>query len=148
MEELSKPSSIPVVHELMIRVRYQETDAQGRVHHATYANYFEIGRVEMLRAGGQTYRDLEASGVMLVVTSLNCKFYKGAQFDDLLRLVTRLTKVKGVRLTHQYQLFLEDELLVEGETVVAAIDRTGKVTRLPNQFLELSKNRPDTEKII
>lgn len=138
MEEVTSSHSIPTVHELMIRVRYQETDAQGRVHHATYANYFEIGRVEMLRAGGQTYRDLEASGVMLVVTSLTCKFFKGAQFDDLLRLVTRVTQVKGVRMTHQYQIFLEDELIAEGETVVAAIDRDGKVIRLPRQFRQIT----------
>jgi len=126
--------SIPPVHELMIRVRYQETDAQGRVHHSNYANYFEMGRVEMLRAGGFNYRDLEATGMLLVVVSLTCKFYQGAQYDDLLKLVTRVTRAKGVRITHQYQLFRQEELIVEGETVVAAVNRDGKVLRLPDHF--------------
>src|SRR5262245_18441203 len=57
-------------HEIQIRVRYQETDAQGRVHHANYLTYFEMGRVEFLRAMGHSYRELEASGVMLVVSEM------------------------------------------------------------------------------
>jgi acyl-CoA thioester hydrolase len=126
--------SIPTVHELMFRVRYQETDAQGRVYHGNYANYFEMGRVEMLRAGGINYRDLESSGLMLVVVSLSCRFYLGAQYDDLLKLVTRVTQSKGVRMTHHYQLFRENELLVEGETVIAAVNREGKVVRMPRHL--------------
>lgn len=129
-------SGIPMVHEIDIRVRYQETDAQGRVHHSNFANYFEMGRVEMLRAGGRTYRDLEADGLLLVVVSLTCNFHKGAKYDDLLRLRTRVTKARGVRITHNYELFLDGALIVDGETVVAAVDPTGQVIRLP-KWLQL-----------
>lgn len=123
---------IPREHELEIRVRYQETDAQGRVHHSNYANYFEMGRVEMLRQSGRTYRDLEDAGIMLVVVSLQCNYYQGAKYDDLLLLKSSVVKAKGVRITHHYQLFLEEELIADGETIVAAVDRSGKVVRLPD----------------
>lgn len=134
MSEVNQHNPIPLEHVTEIRVRYQETDAQGRVHHSNYANYFEIGRVEMLRASGRTYRDLEAHGIMLVVVSLSCKFYKGAQYDDLLKLVTRVVKAKGVRITHQYQLYLGTEIVAEGETVVAAVNPKGKLIPLPEDL--------------
>ena len=88
----------------------------------------------MLRASGRTYRDLEATGVMLVVVSLTCKFYKGAKYDDLLRLVTRVVKAKGVRITHHYRLFHGQELVAEGETVVAAVNPSGQLIPLPDML--------------
>ena len=124
--------AVPWEHEIQIRVRYHETDGQGRVHHTNYINYFEIARVEMLRSSGRSYRDLETSGVMLVVTSVNCNYYQGAKDDDLLTVKTKVTKAKGVRIRHEYQIFLEDTLLADGNTTVAAIDPTGKVVRLPD----------------
>ncbi len=72
-------------HEIEIRVRYQETDGQGRVHHANYLTYFELGRTELLRAAGYDYRQLEAQGWMLVVSEMNCRYFQPASFDDLLR---------------------------------------------------------------
>jgi acyl-CoA thioester hydrolase len=142
MSPVNQNRPIPIEHEQFIRVRYQETDAQGRVHHSNYANYFEMGRVEMLRASGRNYRDLEESGILLVVVSLSCKFYQGAKYDDLLRMVTRVVQAKGVRITHQYQIYLEDQLLVEGETVVAAVAKDGKVVRLPKELRQFVGNDP------
>ena len=131
MDSVNHPA-VQLQHELAIRVRYQETDAQGRVHHSNYANYFELGRVEMLRNSGRSYRELEASGIMLVVVSLTCNYYRGAESDDLLKLRTSVVKAKGVRITHRYELFLEDELIAEGQTVVAAVNHDGTVVRLPD----------------
>ncbi len=118
-------------HEIEIRVRYQETDAQGHVHHANYLNYFEIGRVEMLRAGGFDYRELEKQGIMLVVVDVACQYFQPARYDDLLRLTTRVMRSKGARIHHEYEITRGDQLVVRGHTVVAAIDYTGKVKRLP-----------------
>ena len=123
---------IPRFHETQVRVRFQETDAQGRAHHANYINYFEIGRVEMLRASGRTYRQLEESGVMLVVTDVQCKYIMPAVYDDLLTIKTTIARAKGVRIQHGYQITRGEELLVEGQTTVACVDRSGKVTRLPD----------------
>lgn len=128
---------MPLSHEIQFRVRYQETDAQGRVHHSNYANWFEMGRTELVRAAGKSYRDIEAAGVMLVVTDLRCQFLQGAQYDDLIRLKTSVVKARGVRIVNQYQVFCGDTLLATGETTVAAVSPDGKVVRLPD-FLRLS----------
>ena len=74
---------------------------------------------------------------MLVVANLVVNFHKGASYDDLLTLKTTVVRAIGVRATHHYELFLDDELLADGETVVAAVDREGKVCRLP-KWLRLS----------
>lgn len=119
-------------HEHSIRVRYQETDAQGHVHHTTYVNYFEIGRIEMLRAAGYSYRALEDQGVMLVVSEVNCQFFAPARYDDLLTLKTRVVSAKGVRIRHEYEILRDETLMARGSTVVAAVGKDGKVKRLPH----------------
>ncbi len=118
-------------HELLIRVRYQETDAQGRVHHANYLSYFEQGRVEQLRAAGRSYKALEQDGIRLVVAEASCRYYLPAEFDDHLRLITRVASARGARIVHEYRLLRQDELLVEGMTMVACVDVRGRATRLP-----------------
>ena len=118
-------------HEIQIRVRYDETDAMARVYHANYINYFELGRTEMLRASGRSYRQLEAAGLLLVVTEVSCRYYQGAEYDDLLTLRTTTTRVKGARVEHTYRLTRDGELLAEGRTVLACVDRNGKARRAP-----------------
>jgi acyl-CoA thioester hydrolase len=122
-------------HEIEIRVRYQETDGQGRLHHANYFTYFELGRTELLRAAGYTYRQFEESGYMLVVADISCKYFQPASYDDLLKLRTTTTSARGARVEHQYQVFKGDALLAEGRSVVACINREGRVTRLPKSLL-------------
>jgi acyl-CoA thioester hydrolase len=116
-------------HETQIRVRYQETDAQGRVHHANYFTYFEQGRVELLRAAGYDYRALETEGYLLVVAEISCQYYLPASYDDLLTLRTTTVAARGARVEHRY------EVLAVGRSVVACVTRSGKVTRLPKFLL-------------
>ncbi len=118
-------------HQIQIRVRYQETDAQGRVHHANYINYFEIGRVEMLRSSGISYRQFEDSGLMLVVTAVGCEYFSPASYDDLLTVTTTIVRAKGVRIQHRYEIKSNGELVAAGDTTVACVNRDGVVTRLP-----------------
>ncbi len=118
-------------HDLEIRVRYHDTDAQRRVHHGAYVNYFETGRVELLRAAGHSYRDIEASGIFLVVKTIEVRYHLPADYDDLLTLTTETVKAKGARIEHRYTLVRGDDLIAAGRTVVACIDSTGKVRRLP-----------------
>jgi acyl-CoA thioester hydrolase len=127
-------------HEIEFRVRYQETDAQGRVHHANYLTYFEMGRVEQLRASGLDYRQMEADGVMLVVVEMSCKYRKGAMYDDLLRLETTTVKARGVRIEHEYRVFRGDELLAEGRSTLACVDPSGRVRPLPDYLLGEARN--------
>jgi acyl-CoA thioester hydrolase len=121
-------------HEIEIRVRYYETDAMGIVHHSRYLTYFELGRTEMLRAAGITYREVEESGLMMVIVRAECRYRKPARYDDLLRLVTKTRRVTAVKLEHEYQLFRDEELLVEGSTMLACVDRDGEICRVPEQF--------------
>lgn len=133
-ETLPKPVAS---HQLMLRVNYHETDGQRRVHHGNYLNYFERGRVEMLRAMGTSYRELEDSGLMLVVSELNVRYHSAAQFDDNLVLTTNLMEVRKVRLAHHYQIHREDELIVDADSVIACVDKTGRPKRLPQTLLNL-----------
>ncbi len=132
MTSVNPSPVVPPEHEIEIRVRYQETDGQGRVHHTNYINYFEVARVEMLRASGKSYRNLEAEGIMLVVSKVNVNYHRGANYDDLLTIKTTVTKAKGVRIHHHYDVYANGELVADGDTVVAAVDPTGKVVRLPD----------------
>ncbi len=124
--------------QIEIRVRYQETDAQGRVHHATYPNYFECARVEMLRAAGISYADLERQGVVLVVTELGCQYLGGAVFDDVLVVEVETVRAKGTRIQHDYTICRAGEVLVKGHTVVACINPHGRPQPLP-AFLRMEQ---------
>jgi acyl-CoA thioester hydrolase len=122
-------------HEIEIRVRYQETDGQGRLHHANYFTYFEQGRTELLRAAGNTYRQIEAEGLMLVVSEITCRYFRPADYDDVLRLRTRVVEAHGARVVHEYQVFKGDQLVAEGRSTVACINRQGRPTRLPEALV-------------
>jgi acyl-CoA thioester hydrolase len=119
-------------HDLQIRVRYQETDAMGRLHHANYPTYFELGRTEALRAEGHTYREVEEQGVFLVVSELTCRYLRPANYDDVLTLRTTMISARGARIEHEYQLFRGTLLLATGRTTVACVDKLGNVKRLPD----------------
>ena len=120
-------------HIHKIRVRYQETDAQGHVHHANFLSYFEIGRVEQMRASGYSYRELEEQGTMLVIAKASCSYLKPAFYDDELELETVTTRATGTRVEHKYELRRGSDVLVRGETVLACLDReSGRVCRLPD----------------
>jgi acyl-CoA thioester hydrolase len=122
-------------HDVQIRVRYQETDGQGRLHHANYFTYFELGRTELLRAAGMSYRQVEDAGLMLVVVEIGCEYFLPASFDDLLTVRTIVVRAKGARIEHQYEVFRDGELLARGRSVVACVDRTGKSKRIPDWLL-------------
>ncbi|PQO29524.1 acyl-CoA thioesterase [Bremerella cremea] len=118
-------------HTIEVRVRYQETDAQGRVHHANYITYFELARTEMLRAGGFNYKRMEEEGLLLVVRDVQVRYHLPAEFDDLLLVTVKTVKAKGARIELSYEIRREDELVVEGSTLLACITREGKPTRIP-----------------
>jgi acyl-CoA thioester hydrolase len=119
-------------HEIEIRVRYPETDPGGYVHHSHYFTYFEMGRTELLRANGYTYRDMEATGAFVVVAKLECRYHRPARYDDLLRLRTTVTRLTVARVEHDYHLYRGDELLCEAHVVLCCVDREGQLRRLPD----------------
>lgn len=128
-------------HEIAIRVRYAETDRMGLLHHANYFVYFEMGRTELLRQRGITYREMEDAGHLLVIIDVGCKFRKPARYDDLLILRTTVQRVTHVKIVHQYQLFRDGELLTEGHSTLACVDRDGRPQPLPD-FLRAGRIDP------
>ena len=123
-------------HETEIRVRYQETDGQRRVHHANFLTYFEIGRTEMLRARGATYREFEEAGLFLVVSEASCRYRSPAEYDDLLLVRTYVEKIGGASIEHGYEVIRDKVIIASGKTVVVCVDREGRVRRLPEWLLE------------
>jgi acyl-CoA thioester hydrolase len=123
--------SEPVSCDTSIRVRYAETDRMGLLHHANYFVYFEIGRTELLRQRGKSYREVEDAGHFLVIIDIGCKFKRPAQYDDLLTLRTTVARVTHVKIVHNYQIFRDGELLAEGHSTLACVDRDGKPQGLP-----------------
>lgn len=118
-------------HEIEVRVRYAETDRMGLLHHANYFVYFEMGRTELLRRRGLTYREIEDSGFLLVIVEIGCRFRRPARYDDLLTLRTTVERVTHVKIVHHYHLLRNGELLAEGKSTLACVDRDGRPQALP-----------------
>lgn len=91
------------------RVRYQESDQMGVVYHANYLNWFEIGRTEMIRELGFTYRGMEEEGVLLPVVDLDIKYRQPARYDDLVTVFTRMTAFSPLRIHYEYEVRLLSE---------------------------------------
>ncbi len=87
-----------------LRVRYAETDQMGVVYHANYLVWFEVGRVELLRALGLTYRQMEAEGCAMPVVELSCRYRAPARYDEELELETRLVAMRGPLVKFAYRL--------------------------------------------
>src|ERR1700760_124186 len=75
-------STMILEQDMPIRVRYQETDAMGVLHHANYFTYFEMGRTELLRANGHNYRTIEEGGIFMVIVDVSCRYRRPARYDD------------------------------------------------------------------
>jgi acyl-CoA thioester hydrolase len=116
-------------HSTKIRVRYGETDQMGYVYYGNYAEFYEVGRVEMLRSLGMDYAGMEKSGVMLPVLELNCKFIKPAFYDQELTIKTIVNELPGVKIHFIYELYNEAEELINiGSTTLV--------------FINMAKNKP------
>lgn len=125
-----------MIHETALRVRYGETDAQRIANNANYLSYFEIGRVEWLRAIGFSYRKLEERGMGFVVVEARLFYKKAAFFDDELTLRTRLAELKRASLRFEYEVVRDGEEIASGYTRHGCVEiATGKVRRLPGELL-------------
>lgn len=124
-------------HETSFRVRYAETDRMGYVYYGTYAQYFEVGRVEALRSLGFPYRRMEEEGVMLPVHDMQVEFRKPAYYDDLLTVRTSIVELPSARIRFAYAVFNEArELITEAATTLVFIDRkTNRPRRAPEELL-------------
>ncbi len=124
---------------IQFRVRYAETDAMGIVHHSRYLPWLEMGRTELLRAHGYTYREMETTGVLLAVIEANLRYRAPAAYDEPILLYTWLAEFGRVRVRFAYQVLNEasGRLLVEAYTLHAFIGRDGRPIRVTQQFPEV-----------
>ena len=122
-----------------VRVRYAETDKMQVVYHANYFVWFEVGRCELLRSVGSSYRDLEAAGFMLPVIEAHCKYRRPACYDDVLTILThgRLMSPARVRFDYEVQRHADQVVTAVGRTVHAAVDREDRPARLPAEIREV-----------
>lgn len=122
--------------DITIRVRYAETDRMGLLHHANYLVYFEQARTELLRQSGLAYKDIEDTGYLFVLTKVEVHYRKPAYYDNLLTIRTSVVRTTAVRIDHRYEVFRDGQLLAEGATTLACVDREGRVQALPDMFRE------------
>jgi acyl-CoA thioester hydrolase len=117
-----------------MRVRFAETDAQGVAHNASYLVWFEVARVEYLRAHAGGYQALRDTGVEALVLESFCRYRTPARFDDLLHVHTRCVDVKGARFRYEYSIVRDDgEAMAEGFTAHACVDAQSlRPTRVPD----------------
>jgi acyl-CoA thioester hydrolase len=108
-------------------------------HHSSYLVWFEAGRTEFIRACGRSYAQLEEDGWLLVVIEAHCHYRRPARYDEVLRLRTTLRELRPARLSFGYELARAEDgaPIADGWTVHAAVDRTGRVRRLPESVRQL-----------
>jgi acyl-CoA thioester hydrolase len=127
-------------HRTRFRVRYAETDQMGVVYYANYLIWMEIGRVELVRARGFDYKELEqAEGLFLSVLDANCHYLYPARFDQEIIVKTEVVKSNSRTIEFAYQIrsAVPDRLLAEGSTRHIWLNRQWRPVRLPDQYREV-----------
>lgn len=130
----------PVIGEVTIRVRYAETDQMGVVYHANYFVWFEVGRVELLRQLGFSYREMEKEDdCCIAVVDARCRYKAPARYDDELLVRTHLKNVRQSLVQFGYELVrsADGTLLAEGETTHVVIDHELKKRTIPEKYMRV-----------
>jgi acyl-CoA thioester hydrolase len=129
--------------ETKLRVRYGETDQMGFAYYGVYAQYYEVGRVELLRSLGVTYKEIEAMGYALPVVNLNINYKKPALYDDELTIKTIIKVMPSVKIVFEYETFNENgDLLNQGEVILVFINKdTGKPCSAPQVIINKLKEK-------
>jgi len=124
-------------HDVSVRVRYAETDQMGVVYHANYLVWFEVGRVELMRALGVEYKRMEIDDdCQIVVADAHCRYHHPARYDEVLRVRTRIAESKNRVIRFAYELFrdADGQLLASGETTHIICGKNGKPKLLPQKY--------------
>ncbi|MCB0584472.1 MAG: acyl-CoA thioesterase [Phaeodactylibacter sp.] len=134
-------------HEFKKRVRYGETDQMGYLYYGNYAQYYEIGRVELIRSLGLTYRALESEhGIIMPVMSMNTRYVRPALYDELITIRTTLRKLPDQYIVFHMELFNEAGKLVNGGTVKLCFVEVATQRTIPAPDLLVEKLIPHFEK--
>tara|TARA_B100000965_G_scaffold401059_1_gene424126 strand:+ start:543 stop:947 length:405 start_codon:yes stop_codon:yes gene_type:complete len=129
-------------NEISLRVRYAETDRMGYVYYGNYAQYYEVGRVELLRSLGISYKELEEMGYELPVVNFSINYLKPAHYDDKVTLKTSLLEIPTTKIEFHFECFnTEKKLLNNGKVVLVFVNsKTKKPCKPPAIIIDkLSK---------
>src|SRR5713101_3566259 len=124
-------------HDTTVRVRYAETDQMGVVYHTNYLIWFEIGRVELMRALGVEYKRMEIDDdCQIVVVDAHCRYHHPARYDEVVRVRTRIAETRNRVIRFSYEVFRDgtDQLLASGETTHVICGKNGKPKLLPEKY--------------
>jgi len=129
-------------HKTNIRVRYGETDKMGFVYYGIYAQYYEVGRVELLRSLGISYKSLEDSGYELPVVSFKINYKRPAFYDDEIIIKTSISETPSSKITFDYECFnIDGSLINNGQVVLVFVNRkTKKPCKPPQVIIDNLKN--------
>ena len=122
-----------LANETQLRVQYYDTDQMGVVHHSNYVRYFEIGRTELMRSIGLSYKEMEDSGTVMPITNVEVQYFYPARYDEFIYVKSYVKEIPKVRITFHYEIYNEQrKLLVAGSTTLAFINKeTGRPQRTP-----------------
>lgn len=125
-------------HRTETRVTYADTDAMGVVYYAHYLRWFEMGRSELMRSLGISYREMEGEEIFLPVAEVCCKYLVSARYDDVVTIETSIDFLKRASIQFCYRLLRKADgiVLVTGRTLHAFVNREGKVVRIPDGLRE------------
>lgn len=113
-----------VKNRTTLRVRYAETDQMGYVYYGNYAAFCEVGRVELMRQLGTSYRQIEESGLLLPVRDYATRYFKPALYDELITIETRIEEIPTAKIRFLYAIFNEkEELLNTAETTLVFVSK-------------------------
>ena len=133
-------------HEFQKRVRYGETDQMGYLYYGNYAQYYEIGRVELIRSLGLTYKTLEEEhGILMPVVSMNTRFVRPARYDELITIRTTLRQLPDQFIVFHMELFNEKGKLVNGGTVKLCFVEANSQKTIPTPDFLVDKLKPHFE---
>ena len=137
-----KLSLIMIHTKHSLRVRYGETDPMKYVYYGNYAEYFEVGRVELFRSIGMPYNEIENQGIWLPVSEHKIKYLKPALYDQKLEIHTFVKKMPGVRIEFDYEIYNEEGVkITEASTTLFFLDAaTQKVVKCPDFLMKLIEN--------
>ncbi len=111
-------------HIYSVRIRYSETDQMGYVYYGNYARFYEIGRTELMRSKGIHYKSMESHGIMMPVVSMEARYLRPAQYDDLIEIHTRIKDLSDRYIVFESRIYNESgKLLNRGIVKLCFIDR-------------------------
>ena len=126
-----------------LRVRYGETDQMGFAYYGVYAQYYEVGRVELLRSLGISYKEIESLGFYLPVVNLNINYKKPAFYDDELTINATIRAIPSAKMIFDYETFNKNgDLLNTGEVMLVCVNKeNGKACSPPDLIINRIKEK-------